>query len=238
MSTLRERAYEEYTNGSIAAHRPATRQETERFVKDYLYHLRGWLPSGAGDWLDLGCGQGALLSLATQLGYKALGVDVSAPMLSSATQLNLTVVNSDLTSYIRTCAGESQDVISLFDVLEHMSKDEAWNVLKEVRRCLRRQGVCLIKVPNLASPFGPEVSSDDLTHEIALSPTSLRQLAKLAGFSEVDIREVGPIPNAPIRCVRWLLWQLIRFTIRLVAAGETGSFGSPIRTRVMLARLS
>ncbi|MFJ5308881.1 class I SAM-dependent methyltransferase [Streptomyces sp. NPDC088350] len=46
--------------------------------------LRAWLPAGAADILDLGCGTGSLSLLAAEQGHHVTGVDLSPAMLALA----------------------------------------------------------------------------------------------------------------------------------------------------------
>src|ERR1019366_2101882 len=100
------------------------------------------------------------------------------------------------------------------------------------------EGVCLLQLPNALSPWAYGVMASDLTHETAYSPASISQLAKLAGFSSCEVRELGPPLGTPIRSVRRMLWRLVRLVYQFANLVETGGGASGVFTRVMLARLS
>jgi hypothetical protein len=66
----------------------------------------------------------------------------------------------------------------------------------------------------------------DLTHELIFTRTSITQLLLSSGFSDVQCFEDAPIPHGLTSAVRWLLWQVIRFGLRLYLAAETGDTAS------------
>lgn len=48
------------------------------------WRLRGWLPEGPADVLDLGCGTGSLSLLLAEQGHRPVGVDLSPRMIAHA----------------------------------------------------------------------------------------------------------------------------------------------------------
>jgi hypothetical protein len=122
--------------------------------------------------------------------------------------------------------------------LEHFSKDQAFQILCEIRRVLRPDGICFLQMPNADSPWAYGTTAGDLTHEAVYSPHSIRQLARLAGFSSCDVRELGPPPGTVFRQIRRALWRGIRLVYGFVNIVETGSLGSSVFSRVMMVRLS
>jgi 2-polyprenyl-3-methyl-5-hydroxy-6-metoxy-1,4-benzoquinol methylase len=239
VTSLREQVFAAYISSSSRSHRPLSSESLARFKRAYAFHLRGWLPAGEHlRWLDLGCGQGALLSFASDRGFETLGVDGSDQMVAAARGMGLNVTKGDALQCLLSQASSSSDVVSIFDVLEHVDRNQGLELLKETERVLRPGGICVLKLPNAASPWGFAVTASDLTHESAYAPESLTQLAVLAGFSRVQLREVGPAPLGVVSGARFLLWPLVRLLYRCLSAIETGSPGSGIESRIMLARLS
>lgn len=237
---LRERILESYISSSAGPHRVLARSDLESFNRAYRYYLRGWIPSEEkGGWLDLGCGQGTMMRLATSFGYQEVnGVDISEEMLAPCRADGLKVEADDLWRYLARTPNKRWDVVSAFDILEHFPKEEGFRLLKEIRRVLKPGGACFVKLPNAASPWGNEVTSSDLTHEASYAPYSLMQLATVAGFSGCEMREIGPAPVSPTSSVRSALWRVLRAFYAAVSIIETGSVGSGIYTRVMIARLT
>jgi 2-polyprenyl-3-methyl-5-hydroxy-6-metoxy-1,4-benzoquinol methylase len=237
---VRDEVIARYLSTSAGIHRRADRADREAFARAYRWYLERWLPSDTSlPWVDLGCGQGQLMSLAHEAGFSAVvGVDMSSEMLAGCRELSLDVVQEDAAEFIRRSEPESFGVVSAFDFLEHLPRNAALMLLRDVRRTLKPGGVVLIKVPNGASPNVGDIFFSDLTHESMWTPASITQLATLAGFSRIDIREVGPVPHGVVSSVRYALWKCVRMWRRLSNTIETGSPGPSILTRVMLVRLA
>jgi O-antigen chain-terminating methyltransferase len=204
-----------------------------------LYYLRNWIvPGSPGRWLDLGCGAGLGLALAEQLGFRErVGVDASQQVVEAWQRLGASVVHADGLRYLEEQGSERWDVISALDLLEHMTPDEGFALVSSVRRALRPGGSFLVKTPNAASPWGFGVTASDVTHRTHFSPSGLRQLALLAGFAEVDVREVGPAPIGIVSAGRFVMWRIVSQALSFLSAIETGSPDPRVNTRVMVARL-
>lgn len=237
---VRSEVIARYISTSQGIHRSCDAVERQAFISAYQWHLRGWLPPDRSlRWLDLGCGQGQLMSLALRNGFRAvLGVDLSAEMLSACQDLGLDIRRDDATEFVRQLPSGAYGIVSAFDFLEHLPRNDALALLREARRLLGPAGVMFIKVPNGASPAVGDMFFSDLTHESLFTPSSIAQLASLAGFSRCDVREVGPVPRGVRSIVRYALWNGVRAWYRLLNAIETGSPGTDVITRVMLVRLT
>jgi hypothetical protein len=95
--------------------------------------------------------------------------------------------------------------------------------IDEVHRVLRKGGKWIIHIPNAESPFAGRIRYGDFTHELAFTRVSITQLLKSSGFSLVTCHEDTPIPHGLKSAVRWLLWKVIRGTLRLYLGAETGA---------------
>lgn len=110
-----------------------------------------------GDLLDIGCGEGYFLQYAEKY-YDTYGSDVSEYCIMEAkkrtdrTQLSVgSVKNIDY-------ADESFDMITCFDVLEHLEYPGV--AIQECRRVLKQGGIFVVRVPNTTSP-GCEWKKED-----------------------------------------------------------------------------
>jgi 2-polyprenyl-3-methyl-5-hydroxy-6-metoxy-1,4-benzoquinol methylase len=173
--------------------------------------------------LDLGCGHGAFVHVLRLNGFTSVsGVDVSEEQVALAHQLGIDgITQGELLDYLQRTESESLGVTLLWDIVEHLTRDEAFAVLDEVFRVLRPGGKCLIHVPNAEGIFGMRVRYGDLTHEQSFTPTSARQLLNTIGFWKITAHEDKPVPHGLMSIGRRLVWEAGTFPYRLLLAAET-----------------
>ena len=173
---------------------------------------------------DAGCGSGAWLYFLQRAGYEDLmGVDGSPEQVAQAHRFGLTFVTcQELRSSLASFEANSLDVLLFMDVLEHLTRQELLDVLDDAFRVLRPGGKCIAHMPNAAGLFGMEIRYGDLTHEIAFTPGSARQVFTLIGFQQVQCFEDKPIVHGLFSGLRWLVWELGTLPVRLLRAAEAG----------------
>ena len=174
--------------------------------------------------VDLGCGHGALVHFAREVGYRNInGVDSSSQQVDTARRLGIEgVCQGDLLQTISSMADSSLDAVVAFDVIEHFRKDELTGLVDQVLRVLRAHGKWIIHAPNAESPFGTRMRYSDFTHELAFTRESISQLLLSSGFAHVECYEDAPVAHGIKSSIRWVLWQGLRLGLRLWIAVETG----------------
>lgn len=100
--------------------------------------IRSRLPPPA-DVLDVGCGGGEFLAAATEAGYRARGVDVSAAAVAICRGRGLDASVGDIPD------GAAFDLVTFWDVLEHVPDPRAF--LRRAHAALRPGGWVLVKSP-------------------------------------------------------------------------------------------
>jgi SAM-dependent methyltransferase len=135
--------------------------------------------------LDAGCGTGNFLAyLSAKEVEDYLGIDrdpALADVIPETAAGHFQAV--DVMGFVNGGAGERTfDRIVLFDVLEHFTAEDGVALLRGLSAILRDDGRILVKVPNMASPWGAQHQYGDLTHRAAYTPNSMRQLALAAGL--------------------------------------------------------
>jgi protein O-GlcNAc transferase len=117
-----------------------------KIVED-VSHARGrW----EGRWLEVGFGNGALLTTAAEFGYEVVGLDLREESVRRMAALGFDARHGDLMA----CDGDGDetgrfDVVSLADVLEHMPFPR--RALLHVRELLRPGGALFVSMPNMDS---------------------------------------------------------------------------------------
>jgi len=204
----------------------------------YRHYLRGWLPEPrAAEILDVACGGGRLLYFYKTLGYSRIaGVDVSAEQVALARQVAPDVAEADVLEHLAESREGRYALISGIDIIEHFHKPEVLRFLDLTHRALARGGRLVLQTPNADSPWAAGYRYGDFTHEVAFNADVLSRLMHLAGFRDVEARELGPIPfghSAASTC-RYVLWAAIRWGLKLSSLAELGTAGSNVLTRAFL----
>ena len=139
--------------------------------------------------LDLGCGRGEWLELAQNTyGVHAVGVDSDASMLSDCAKNGLTAIQGDLVEYIKGAEGDSVDIVTMFQVAEHLPVSILNEVLNECHRVLRKGGALIVETPNPENMIvGACNFHFDPTHVSKLPPPLLKILVESSGMSRAEI---------------------------------------------------
>lgn len=176
--------------------------------------------------VDLGCGHGTYVYFLKQHGYEDVrGVDISIEQVEYAHELGLeTVIHSDLLNFLEGCDDASIDVILMIDILEHMDRESVFSILNRVHRVLRQGGICIGHVPNAAGIFGIQVRYNDITHELAFTDRSIKQIFNTLGFQHVQAYEESPLIYNLKSLFRWIIWATGTLPYRLLKLAESGSY--------------
>lgn len=97
--------------------------------------------------VSLGCGPGVDLRFLVAQGNEVHGVDVSEAALQKASEIGLITHRADLSDSLSDLFNDSSfDVVVATDIFEHLFIPR--NLLKEIARILRPEGVLIASVPN------------------------------------------------------------------------------------------
>jgi 2-polyprenyl-3-methyl-5-hydroxy-6-metoxy-1,4-benzoquinol methylase len=227
MSDWKQKVYQSYVS---SGHVPDSGKSAEDHLRGRSAFFKGIIrrhfpPGRESRILDIGCGHGALLYFLHKAGYRNIrGVDGSREQVEFSRRLGIPGVElGEISVFLSTCDEASAEVICLFDILEHFTRQEAFDLLTQVRRVLCSDGVCIGHVPNGEGIFGMGVRFGDLTHEQAFTASSINQMLKAMGFGVVQCFEDKPEVHGSISAARRVLWDVGTAPSRLLFAAETGT---------------
>jgi 2-polyprenyl-3-methyl-5-hydroxy-6-metoxy-1,4-benzoquinol methylase len=243
LTDFRTELYERYVSTFKAADAAAVDVDSEAAVAGFVEWCEGRygpileeLPRDA-PILELGCGQGDMLSFLRQAGFSDVrGIDLSAEQVAIARRRGLDAEVADVFEFLADeSARERYRVIVAVDILEHFSKDELMRLVPAIRDALEPGGWLLAQTPNGEGLFPSQVIYGDLTHLTIFTPGSLRQLLRLFGFEEFRFYETGPVARGVTGRLRALAWRCIKAALNLVRMIEAGKTQS-IWTETLILR--
>ncbi|MFH1066826.1 MAG: class I SAM-dependent methyltransferase [bacterium] len=232
----RQRLYEGYvSHNKKFLNEAMSAGQSERNLANLRRAFCRWLKDVPRDGavLDVGCGSGAVLTFLKKEGFTRLhGIELSQEQVALAQERFSEVVCADALEYLPHHKNQFA-LICAFDLLEHFTKNEAFDFLEAARDALVAGGRLLLQLPNGDSPFVGSIAFGDMTHETTYTAVSLRHLLLTCGFEHIQFQEHGPQSTSLWGCVRWALWQMIRQVLKCVHRVETGGVSTGIYTRVM-----
>jgi hypothetical protein len=136
--------------------------------------------------LDLGFGNGSFLGWCRSCGATPHGTEVNARLVQRARSHGFACA-TDLLQLNEEVGGLAYDLITAFDVLEHIERDTLVAFVAQLKTVCHADTVVLLRFPNGDNPFALPLQNGDVTHVTAIGQTMVRQVAKLAGFELVRI---------------------------------------------------
>lgn len=136
-----------------------------------------------GSLFDVGAATGFFLKIAQNRGYKVSGVEMSTHATKKAQEANLDVSSGDMMAL--NLASESFDIITMLDVVEHMT--EPFVELLEAKRLLKLKGLLVVNAPNGQSLLARVLKTKwhlvlPPEHLFYFSPKNLSEFLEKNGF--------------------------------------------------------
>lgn len=140
----------------------------------------------ASSVLEVGFGNGAFAGWVRRKTPHYVGTEINPELVTRAQQAGIDAYPATL--HLDTVAkGRTFDLIAIFDVMEHLDKEEILQVLDTARGCLSGNGKLLVRVPSGDSPFSGHLMYGDITHKTQLGSLAFHQLATLTGLEVISV---------------------------------------------------
>lgn len=164
--------------------------------QDIRERLVEYVPYFAGhsNVLDVGCGRGEFLSLLTDRGISAKGVDLNSEMIEVCRSRGLDASPGDANTYLSGLADESLGGLIAVQVIEHLSPSYLTDMLSLAFDKIRPGGTIVLETINPTCWVAYfESFVRDLSHVKPIHPDTLQYLLQASGFSSVEIVYRAPI---------------------------------------------
>lgn len=143
-----------------------------------------------GNLLDIGCGTGELIHVATQLGYHSEGLEYSPAVAKYVREKYQAEVHSG--DVVSAKLDRKYDVVVMNHVLEHTT--DPVSALQNVAKMLNTDGVLQVAVPNIdcyESRFRGWTAYEPY-HLWYFSPATLNSIMEKAGYKAIHIKTWEP----------------------------------------------
>lgn len=238
MENYREIFYKQYSKHTQSQNQSPEQYSLVEWGNATQWYIKKLLPVDKNSKiLDLGCGTGTFLKVLESIGYiNIVGVDLSLSQIEIAKkecQVAKVICESVFDYFENT--DEKFDLITGFDFIEHLNKNEILKLLNILSNALKINGRVIFQTPNPDSPFGMGYRYGDFTHELGISPLALKSLVNMYNFNKFEVRECGPYPHGIISFIRFIFWKIIKLLIDFINLVEVGNCGARIYSRVYIA---
>ncbi len=195
-------------------------------------------PSAGGALLDVGCGAGQFAEAARRAGYRVTGLDLSRSQLERGRRrFPLVAFHAMTLADFAPAAGRVFDVVTAFQVLEHVARPAAF--VAEARRRLAPRGYFAAGVPAwrawkaLRDPLDAPPN-----HLTRWSRASLVGALERGGFEVLRVREHRSVYGFLLRHLRLgLLRRLMRRAARSGTAGTASPGAAVLGLSIAKARV-
>ena len=173
--------------------------------------------------IDVGCGNGSIIWWLQQNGFvNTWGIDISAEQIETGRTLGVkNIEQADLTEFLNEKKNFYNLVIAR-DIIEHLDKENIVECLSSCYESLTKDGKIIIQAPNAESPFFGRIRYGDFTHYAAFTFSSLSQLLRLVGFTEVQCYPTAPRIHGTTLFIRSILWKVVEALYKFLLFVEIG----------------
>jgi O-antigen chain-terminating methyltransferase len=164
-------------------------------LKPYLEILQS-TPNADLPFLDLGAGRGEFVSLLKESNLNAYGIDIDKAMVEHAQNKGLDVRLDDGLNHLFGLSPKSIRSLTATQVVEHLTQSQLEELLRLASLKIAPGGIIILETINPKSLLA--LSSNyfrDPTHVFPCHPDTLSYNLSLAGFINVQIKYLSPVPE-------------------------------------------
>lgn len=145
-------------------------------------------PDPAMNVVDLGCGRGEFLDYISRFGCRAIGVDTNKIFVEHCRSNGHEAVHTDALSYLHKAPDSSVDLITAFQLIEHISLRDLEDLIREAYRVLKPGGRLLLETPNSQNvEVGSFSFYVDPTHKRPVNQNYVQFLCRILGYSSSEV---------------------------------------------------
>lgn len=160
-------------------------------LKKYISNWEG------GRFVDIGCGRGEWLDILRENGATDyVGVDINAKQSAICENRGHHVVQMECIQYLSSLPDASVDLVSGFQIIEHLCMSDLMNLFQQCLRVLRPGGVIFFETPNPQNLIvGADTFYLDPSHKRHLDSRLISFIAEWSGYEQVQCIGANPYPN-------------------------------------------
>lgn len=198
---------------------------------NYYIDLINNLGLSKGKLLDIGVATGFFMSIAQKRGFEVAGIELSDFAAKKGRENGLNVITGDL--FTANFGAESFDVVTLFDVLEHVPDPK--RLIAEVTRVLRPNGLIIVNTPDAESLWAKFLGKRwqlimPPEHINYFSPKNLSNYLMNNGYEVKIDTKIGK--KFTLQYILKMLYKWLGFRIFLVRSNKVlSSISVPINLR-------
>lgn len=167
-----------------------SRDEIRDRLQIYIPYIKEYLPDWTkGRFIDVGSGRGEWLDILKENGATDyIGVDLNARQNAVAESFGHRTVCEDCIQYLSRQPDESVDLISGFQVIEHLCMSDIMELLRQSCRVLKKGGMILFETQNPRNlVVGADTFYIDPSHKRLLDPRMVEFFVQWCGYKDVRI---------------------------------------------------
>ncbi|PZE20814.1 class I SAM-dependent methyltransferase [Paenibacillus xerothermodurans] len=147
--------------------------------------------------LDIGCGRGEFIELLQkEYNVTVKGIDINSDMVGYCQERGFDVELIDAMEYLETLEENSLDGVFMAQVIEHLTSDQAMQLINSVYRVLKPGGLFVVETINVQSVYAmSNWFYMDPTHIKPVHPVTLKFIFQGSSYSQVEVKYLSPVPD-------------------------------------------